>query len=124
MILNLSDLSSEPLQGQIVRQIRAKILSGLLPSGSDLPSIRGLARQQQISFITVQRAYESLVSEGLIRSRRGKGYFVSELSENGRKEMANIKTLDKMKIVIHTAYEEGLNEKELRELFEKIVREK
>ena len=76
MILNLSDLSDEPLQGQIVRQVRAKILAGELAADSDLPSIRSLAREQQVSVITVQRAYESLVREGLIHSRRGKGFFV------------------------------------------------
>ena len=77
MLLNLTDLSNEPLQSQIVRQIRAKILAGGLPAGIDLPSIRKLAREQHISVITVQRAYESLEREGLIHSRRGKGFFVS-----------------------------------------------
>ena len=40
MILNLSELSDEPLHAQISRQIRAKILSGDLDSGDALPSIR------------------------------------------------------------------------------------
>ena len=55
MLLHLTDLSNEPLQGQVVRQIRAKILAGELAAGTDLPSIRKLAREQHISVITVQR---------------------------------------------------------------------
>ena len=36
--MNLTDLSDEPLQSQISRQIRAKILSGELDAGFMLPS--------------------------------------------------------------------------------------
>ena len=66
MLLNLTDLSNEPLQHQIIRQVRARILAGALIVGDSLPSIRGLAREQHISVITVQRAYEILEREGLI----------------------------------------------------------
>ena len=89
MLLNLTDLSAEPLQSQIVRQVRAKILTGELTTGSDLPSIRRQAREQRISVITVQRAYETLERQGLIHSRRGKGFFVSERKESPRAEPAN-----------------------------------
>ena len=88
MLLNLTDISNEPLQGQIVRQIRAKILAGELEPHTHLPSIRKLASSQHISVITVQRAYETLEREGLIHSRRGKGFFVSELSKDKRKDLA------------------------------------
>ena len=45
MILNLTDLSGEPLQRQIYRQIRAMILAGDLKAAEMLPSIRRLARE-------------------------------------------------------------------------------
>src|SRR6185295_14173370 len=88
MLLSLTDLSSEPLQGQIVRQIRAVILAGELEAGASLPSIRALATEQRVSVITVQRAYEYLEREGLIHSRRVKGFFVSELHDHEKKDMA------------------------------------
>ena len=81
MILNLTDLSDEPLQSQIVRQIRAKILAGELTAGANLPSIRMLAKEQKVSVITVQRAYERLLRDNLIHSRRGKGFFVSKIEK-------------------------------------------
>ncbi|MBT4610771.1 MAG: GntR family transcriptional regulator [Gemmatimonadetes bacterium] len=80
MLLNLSDQSSETLQQQIVRQLRSRILTGELAAGDALPSIRGLAKQLRVSVITVDRAYDRLSQEGLIGSRRGKGYFVTPVS--------------------------------------------
>ena len=109
MLLNLTDLSDEPLQSQIVRQIRARILAGDLPAGSDLPSIRAMARDQHISVITVQRAYENLEREGLIHSRRGKGFFVTELSEETKKGMAEQRLTQNMEPQIIAALAEGLS---------------
>ena len=124
MLLNLTDLSAEPLQGQIVRQVRAKILSGELTTGSDLPSIRKMAREQRISVITVQRAYETLEHQGLIHSRRGKGFFVSELSESAKKEMALARLKDKLRPQIQAAQAEGLDIGEINQVVTSLINEK
>ena len=123
MLLNLTDLSNEPLQGQIVRQIRAKILAGELAAGFDLPSIRRLASDQHVSVITVQRAYEALEHAGLIHSRRGKGFFVSELSKDGRKGMAKEKLRENLEPRIKAALAEGLSEEEINAIIRRIFRE-
>ncbi|MEJ2635627.1 MAG: GntR family transcriptional regulator [Calditrichia bacterium] len=96
MILNLTDISDEPLQSQISRQIRAKILAGDLSANESLPSIRVFAREHRVSVITVQRAYDNLMREELIHSRRGKGFFVSELSDSNKKKMAQHRLGKKM----------------------------
>ena len=108
MMLTLTDLSAEPLQSQIVRQVRAKVLAGELHAGDDLPSIRGLARDQHISVITVQRAYETLEREGLIHSRRGKGFFVSDLSGEDKRGMARERLEAALAPHIKAALDEGL----------------
>jgi len=113
MLLNLTDLSSEPLQSQIIRQIRAKILSGELPAETSLPSIRELARDQRVSVITVQRAYEALLREGLIHSRRGKGFFVSELKDNEKATMAKERLRETIAPLIISASNEGLSKKDI-----------
>ena len=69
-------------------------MAGGLAAGADLPSIRALAREQHVSVITVQRAYERLEREGLIHSRRGKGFFVSALSGEAKKTMARQRLLE------------------------------
>jgi GntR family transcriptional regulator len=122
MLLNLTDLSDEPLQRQISRQIRAKILAGELAAGTDLPSIRKFARQHKVSVITVQRAYENLEGENLIHSRRGKGFFVSELSEKTKKEKANERLFEKLESPIVAALEEGLSQEEIKIIMEKILK--
>ena len=123
MLLQLTDLSAEPLQAQIVRQIRARILAGDLPAASDLPSIRKLASEQHVSVITVQRAYETLEHEGLIHSRRGKGFFVSELSKPGRKGMARERLRTALEPEIKAALAEGLGEEEINAVIRNIFKE-
>jgi GntR family transcriptional regulator len=110
MLLNLTDLADESLQSQLVRQIRAKILTGDLKAGDDLPSIRRLAREQHISVITVQRAYEYLEREELIHARRGKGFFVSALSDKAKKDMAVQRLHEKAGPLIRAARAEGLDD--------------
>lgn len=116
MRLNLTDLSSESLQSQIIRQIRAAILAGELTAGVSLPSIRALATEQHVSVITVQRAYEELERESLIHSRRGKGFFVSEMPEDEKKAMARQRLLDAVEPHINAALSEGLRLKDIKEM--------
>ena len=121
MLLNLTDLSAESLQSQIIRQVRAKILTGELKADSDLPSIRRLAREQHISVITVQRAYEGLEREGLIHSRRGKGFFVSSLSDPQKKSLSVERLKENLKSPIQAAISEGLGKDEVIKIVESLV---
>jgi len=68
-----------PLYEALYRCIRSDILSGKLAPGSKLPSKRTLAANLEVSKITVEGAYEQLLSEGYIRSREKVGYFVEQL---------------------------------------------
>ena len=113
MLLNLTDISSEPLQQQIIRQIRAKILTGELPDGSSLPSIRSLARENHVSVITVQRAYETLTREELIHSRRGKGFFVAQINGKRKKDMAIERIRENIEPLIESALAEGLTAEDI-----------
>jgi len=113
MLLHLTDLSDEPLQSQINRQIRTKILNGELTAGTILPSIRNLAKEQRVSVVTVQRGYESLERDGLIHSRRGKGFFVSPIDETHKKEMAMNRFIEKIEPIVKVALEEGMRADDL-----------
>lgn len=76
MNILISNSSGEPIYEQIVRQIKALIMSGELTEGDALPSMRLLAQQLRISVITTKRAYEELERDGFIESYTGKGSFV------------------------------------------------
>ncbi len=123
MLLNLTDLSDESLQSQIIRQVRAKILAGNLESGISLPSIRGLAKDNRVSVITVQRAYESLMREGLIHSRRRKGFFVSEIKDTDKKELAKQKLLEELERPVRAGAAEGLSKQDILSVIKKILSE-
>ena len=114
MILTLSELSDEPLHAQISRQIRSKILSQDITGGAALPSIRGLAREQRVSVITVQRAYDDLEREGLVRSRRGKGFWVMTLPEERKKKMAVERFSIALEELVRHASADGLSADEMR----------
>ncbi len=76
MNINISNSSGEPIYLQIVNQVKALILEGKLKEGDALPSMRILATQLRISFMTTKRAYEELEHDGFIESYTGKGSFV------------------------------------------------
>ncbi|EDZ56873.1 transcriptional regulator, GntR family [Bacillus cereus H3081.97] len=54
--------------------------------GDQLPSIRSLAKELQISVITTKRAYEELEKEGYIETVAGKGTYVSRKNNELLKE--------------------------------------
>lgn len=56
--------------------IRQRIAGRALLPGAKLPSIRGFAKTMGVSTSTVVEAYDRLVAEGMIQSRRGSGFYV------------------------------------------------
>lgn len=86
MNILLTNESRLPIYEQLVRAIKQSILRGEAGPGDMLPSIRGLARDLDISVITTSRAYEELEKEGLIYSVQGKGFYVSQMDKELLKE--------------------------------------
>ncbi len=72
-----------PLYEALYRCIRRDILSGQLRAGEKLPSKRALAENLELSKVTVEAAYNQLLSEGFIRSEEKRGYYV-EAVEHGQ----------------------------------------
>lgn len=74
----IDNKSGEPIYNQIYSQIKNQIISGGLKEDEMLPSIRGLAKDLRISFITTKRAYEELEREGFIYTLPAKGCYVAQ----------------------------------------------
>ena len=70
-----------PLYEALYRCIRRDILSGKLAAGEKLPSKRALAAHLEVSKITVEAAYNQLLTEGYIRSEEKVGYFAENLQK-------------------------------------------
>ncbi|WP_417583771.1 PLP-dependent aminotransferase family protein [Pelagibacterium sp.] len=60
-----------------MQTIKSRVASRALAAGERLPSIRSLAAQVGVSPSTVVEAYDRLVAEGVIRARRGSGFYVT-----------------------------------------------
>jgi GntR family transcriptional regulator len=77
MQLFVSSASELPIYRQLMRQVADAIAGGRLAPGGKLPSQRELAERLVISPLTVKKAYDELEREGLIRTERGRGTFVT-----------------------------------------------
>ncbi len=83
--LVISQADGRPMYLQLIEQIRRRIASGDWPPGYELPSIRALAADVRVSVITVKRTYLELEREGVIVTRQGKGSFVADGADLGRR---------------------------------------
>ena len=68
-----------PLYEQLYEALKEDILSGSIAGGEKLPSKRTLAEHLNISRITVENAYNQLLTEGYIISRPKSGYYAETL---------------------------------------------
>ncbi|MFG6338003.1 MAG: PLP-dependent aminotransferase family protein [Lachnospiraceae bacterium] len=68
-----------PLYEYIYQCIKDDIMEGNLRQGEKLPSKRSFAKNNGISTITIQNAYDQLISEGYIYTIPQKGYYVAKL---------------------------------------------
>ena len=68
--------SNQPIYEQIISQVKAMIVRGLLKPGDAMPSIRKLAVETRTNPNTVARAYQELERLGLIETLIGRGAFI------------------------------------------------
>ena len=70
--------SAAPIYAQLIEQITVNIVSGGVPPGGRIPSVRELAAEAGVNPNTMQRALAELEREGLVHSLRTAGRFVTE----------------------------------------------
>lgn len=76
--ITISQADPRPLYTQVIDQVKRRVSAGDLAPGAELPSIRQLAADLQISVITIKRAYLELERDGVILTRQGRGSYVAE----------------------------------------------
>lgn len=111
---------TEPVYKQISIQFREAIFNNELKEGDSLPSIRALARDLKISVITVTKAYTELVEEGIIKSAKGKGYFVASRNDEMMKEQRMRKIEKYLLRAIYSARILGLSKNEVINILRKL----
>ena len=116
MTVLIDNKSGVPIYDQIYSQIKAQIISGELQENEMLPSIRGLAKDLRISFITTKRAYEELEREGFIYTVPAKGCYVAQKNTELLRE-ENLKKIEEhLEQIIRLAATCGLTREDILEM--------
>ena len=68
---------NQPIYRQLRERVVAMILDGVLKEGDPLPSVRNVSAEYRVNPLTVLKAYQQLVDEQLVESRRGRGMFIN-----------------------------------------------
>ena len=95
--------NDKPIYLQLIDYFKAQIISGELPEGGRLDSVRDLAVKAKVNPNTMQKALSELERMGLVRTERTLGRFITDDKEkiaNMKKEIAEEEIsafLEKMK---------------------------
>lgn len=108
--------SGVPIYEQLKKAIIENALLGVLEPDEQLPSVRSLSKELGVNPNTVQKAYQSLESDGIIYSLAGKGSFIStqmSLLPAVRRDVEK-----KLTSALEEAYMAGLTREEIQRLAE------
>ena len=89
-MFSLNHRDGRPIYEQVRDGLRRLIITGAIPPGDKLPSVRALAGQLAINPNTIQRSYESLEQEGYAYSVPGKGSLAAlpqDVTDQRREEL-------------------------------------
>lgn len=123
MNIIISNSSSIPIYEQIKTAIKQAIFSNELKEEDMLPSVRNLANDLKISFLTVKRAYDELERGGFIKTVQGKGSFVAPKNLELIKEEKLKEIQDYIEKIYTISKISNISEEEVKELFKIIFEE-
>ena len=79
LLLHIDFRSGLPIYTQIVNQLQAQVVGGVLKPGDQLPTVRALAEELRVNFNTVARAYRILDEARIISTQQGRGTYITEI---------------------------------------------
>ena len=123
MNIIISNNSSVPIYEQIKNAIKNAIISNELKEEEMLPSVRNLANDLKISFLTVKKAYDELEQEEFIKTVQGKGSFVAPKNLEIIKEEKLKEIQDYIEKIYNISKIANISEDEIKELFNMIFKE-
>lgn len=102
---------------QIIEQIKAAVISGVLKPGDALPSIRQLANDLELNAKTVAKAYKLLERDSIIEAKGYRGTYVHPKAKSNCKFNLQEWTLRKLSETIDELREAGVTDSEIRNAF-------
>lgn len=123
MNIILSNSSGILIFEQIENAIKKAIFSNELKEGDMLPSVRSLANDLKISFLTVKKSYDELEKAGFIKTIPGKGSFVAPKNLELIKEEKLKEIQEHIEDIYNISKIANISEDEIKELFNMIFKE-
>ena len=123
MNIIITNSSGLPIFEQIENAIKEAIFSNELKEGEMLPSVRSLANDLKISFLTVKRAYDELEKAGFIKTVQGKGSYVAPKNLDLIKEEKLKEIQDYIEKIYEVSKISNISKEEVIELFKMIFEE-
>ena len=123
MNIIITNSSGLPIFEQIENAIKEAIFSNELKEGEMLPSVRSLANELKISFLTVKRAYDELEKAGFIKTVQGKGSYVSPKNLDLIKDEKLKEIQDYIEKIYEVSKLSNITKGEVSELFKMIFEE-
>ena len=115
--------SGVPVYRQLMDQVRYQIAGGLLRPGDELPSIRALSEPLGVNPMTISKAYNILVREGLLERRPGKSLIVRELGTADLRRSQSNQLRESLRGPAAMARQFGVDPAEAQTLFRKLLEE-
>jgi GntR family transcriptional regulator len=117
LILQIDFRSGLPIYTQIVNQVQAQVVSGILKHGDQLPTVRALAEELRVNFNTVARAYRILDEARIISTQQGRGTYITEIPPPNVSEKLRRETLEALtQRYIHEAMRLEFSKSEIRQM--------
>ena len=123
MNIIITNSSGLPIFEQIENVIKEAIFSDELKEGEMLPSVRSLANELKISFLTVKRAYDELEKAGFIKTVQGKGSYVSPKNLDLIKEEKLKEIQEHIEKIYEISKLSNISKDEVNEMFKMIFEE-
>lgn len=118
MNIIISNTSNIPIYEQVKEQIKNMIITNVLKTGDQLPSIRSLAKDLSISVITTKNAYEELEREGYVETIPAKGTYVSNKNIELIKEEQLQKIENLMDTIVSIAKLSNITKDEIKSILD------
>lgn len=112
-----------PIYLQIEQYLYRKIALGELKPGEKIPSVRSLAVELTVNVNTVQRALQQMNAQGILKTRRGEGNFVTEnidLLQSTKQSLIN----NELEEFVQNMEKLGVKDQELVDTLAKYLKER
>ncbi len=121
MLLRLDRQSGVPVFRQIQDQVRFLVASGVLASGSELPSTRALAAELGLNPMTVSKAYAWLEREGVLERRPGRALLVRARAPRAQASARRAELEAELRSAVFAAEKLGFTAEQALEIYREML---